>query len=240
MSTERGCGFRTKGGIYLCTGLSPDGSPIENFLIDPPIIISPAMFGLAPIGMALVERGGATHIMDWVGSQHYPNVADFIEETKRFGTSRRASPSLDFSRLTKESRHLFVHSRAGLLNAASYVDALFDEFLGSDMAPTKERAFSCPKDKHPVHTAEACIGLCWHDVEGGQPIEGKARWITRVMPSFSYQAHSRPATVEPNHAPAIFMSLPITSIQIVAGGADNGAAMEKAAKSQLPVLEVEA
>jgi len=29
----RGCGSRVKGGIYLCTGLSEHGSPLEAFLL---------------------------------------------------------------------------------------------------------------------------------------------------------------------------------------------------------------
>ena len=33
---ERGCGEREPGGVYAECGLSPSGSPLERFLIDPP------------------------------------------------------------------------------------------------------------------------------------------------------------------------------------------------------------
>ena len=34
---ERGCGEREPGGVYAECGLSPYGSPLEHFLIDPPM-----------------------------------------------------------------------------------------------------------------------------------------------------------------------------------------------------------
>ncbi len=33
---ERGCGEREQGGVYAECGLSPYGTPLEYFLIDPP------------------------------------------------------------------------------------------------------------------------------------------------------------------------------------------------------------
>lgn len=232
---ERGCGWRVKGGIYLCTSTGPDGSPIENFLIDPPNIISPSMFGLSPIGMKLVRHGDVYHILDWVGSQHYPNVADFVEEARRFGTSRRAPSTLDFSKLTKESRHLYVHSRAGILNYGEFRAAILQTIGGE-----RSKTIPCPKCRaeHSIDVLkEQCLGLCWHDVEKGTA-QHEARRVVRTVPAFSYGAWSRPAGFEPAYAPAIFMSLPLTSIQVVKGGND-GAAKELAGKAQIPLLEVE-
>jgi hypothetical protein len=99
MQPVRGCGTRVKGGIYAECKLSPFGMPIEHFLIDPPNPI-PDDLGLTPVGVKLFERDGVFHILDWVGSAHYKNVADFIEETRNFGASRRLSKSTDFSKLT--------------------------------------------------------------------------------------------------------------------------------------------
>jgi len=68
--TNRGCGQRIRGGCYACTGLSPFGKPIEEFLIDPPISIdtepfrSPQMF----------QKDGRNHVFIWIGEQYYPTM----------------------------------------------------------------------------------------------------------------------------------------------------------------------
>jgi len=94
----RGCGTRCRGGLYAECGMGPNGSPVENFLMDPPVLLDFARIGVIPRGTHLVERNGATHLFDWIGAESYPNVADFIEEVRRFGLSRRLSPKLDFSK----------------------------------------------------------------------------------------------------------------------------------------------
>ena len=71
---RRGCGYRQPGGAYFAVPLGPDGRPIEEFLIDPPVVIDdPTRLGLAPVGVTLIEREGATHVIDIVGREHYPN-----------------------------------------------------------------------------------------------------------------------------------------------------------------------
>ena len=77
IAVRRGCGTRKKGGIYFETGLGSYGKPLEHFIIDPPILVND--WSLSPLGVQLVERDGVTHIVDWVGSEHYPNVADYLE-----------------------------------------------------------------------------------------------------------------------------------------------------------------
>ncbi len=121
----RGCAPRKSGGVYFECGFSPSGQPVEHFLCDPPVLVDD--WHLSPVGVQLIERNGVTHIVDWVGSMHYPNVADFIEEVRRFGLSRRLSSKLDFSRITPQTRILLVHQRA-------YVDN-FEEY----------QTWSCPK-----------------------------------------------------------------------------------------------
>ena len=81
-----------------------------QFLLDFPEDGKTAL-GLSPIGVQLVERDGVWHILDWIGSEHYPNVADFLEEVRRFGLSRRLAKTVDFSKLTERSKILvgFVH-----------------------------------------------------------------------------------------------------------------------------------
>ena len=108
MAAERGCGKRKKGGIYAETGLSPDGKPIEHFLIDPPNVFNKAELGVADVGTAMVKArircpfrcdSGCGycnfegtklvwHLFNIVGQSHYPNVADWIEEVRNLGMSQ--------------------------------------------------------------------------------------------------------------------------------------------------------
>src|SRR5258708_36853707 len=55
---------------------------------------------------------GITHLLIWIGSEHYQWCSDYIEETRRFGASRRINPNLELSRLTRESRMILAHPRA--------------------------------------------------------------------------------------------------------------------------------
>src|SRR5260370_24193058 len=109
---ERGCGEREQGGVYAETGLSPYGTPLEFFLIDPPRPL--------PEGLDLINKPqlwedpatGITHLLIWIGSEYYQWCSDYIEETRRFGASRRINPNLELSRLTRESRMILAHPRA--------------------------------------------------------------------------------------------------------------------------------
>ena len=202
IAITRGCGTRKKGGIYFETGLQPGGSPLEDFIIDPPIRVND--WNLSAVGVQLIERNGVTHIIDWVGSKFYPNVADFLEEVRGFGLSRRLSSSLAFNRLTPQSRILLVHSRAWVSN--------FRDF----------QTWHCPKSiagHHPSiigHEPEdhkrMCAGIWWEDIEQGID-QGDSRTVRREMPSFSYEARRRSDGVKPDYAPAIFASFPCSRIK---------------------------
>ena len=109
---ERGCGEREQGGVYAETGLSRYGSPLEYFMIDPP---RPLPEGLDIINKPQLWEDpatGITHLLIWIGGEHYEYTPDYVEETKRFGASRRINPNLELSRLTRESRMILAHPRA--------------------------------------------------------------------------------------------------------------------------------
>lgn len=226
----RGCGTRVLGGIYAEARTSPNGSPIEYFLIDPPQIIDAEVMGLSPIGVSLVEMGGVTHIFDWVGSESYPNVADFVEEVKRMGLSRRLSRSLDFSRLGPGSRIICLHSRAHIVNHRDYYEAA---------------SWNCPKgldahhNRHHAKLAATCAGLWWEDVTRGPEDEANinGRTIRRHMPSFDYEARTRPIPNQPEYKLAAFLSLPLTNLAVIRDPLDNTheQAYEKASAASLPV-----
>lgn len=119
---RRGCGYRVSGGVYLETGLTKfGGQPVEHFLADPPHPYEPD----AKIGVQLVEKDGVYHILDWVGEQHYPWPADFVEEVRRYGLSRRvAVGSVDWAKLSPASRILCIHRRGYITNTDELEDAL--------------------------------------------------------------------------------------------------------------------
>ena len=146
---RRGCGYRQPGGAYFAVPLGPGGRPIEEFLIDPPIVIDPARLGLASVGVTLIERDGITHVVDLVGREHYPTACSFVDEARRMGVSRRAPRTTDFGRITPTSRLLLAHAHADIANAA--------EFSCEDRCPCHV----------PEHLAAGFAGMCarlwWHE-----------------------------------------------------------------------------
>lgn len=219
IALPRGCGTRVRGGGYFECGLDPHGRPIEEFLIDCPALVPPGL-GITPRGVSMIAIGGVSHVADWVGSEHYQNTADFIEEVARLGLSRRLPSTLDFARLTPASRILLIHARARVENASLY------------------GPFPCPKTLHEPGS-DACIGAWWEDIEGGTPRPGSAhpRAVTRTMPSFRYRARCRPGGVTPRYVPGFFASFPASRLAVVKGG--DGRALVAALKARIPVAEVD-
>jgi hypothetical protein len=118
---RRGCGYRQPGAAYLAVPLGPGGRPVEEFLIDPPVVIDDAArLGLTSVGTAMIERDGVTHVLDIVGREHYPTVLAFIDEARRMGISRRISRTSDFSKITPASRLLLLHPHADIANAREF------------------------------------------------------------------------------------------------------------------------
>jgi hypothetical protein len=121
----RGCGEREPGGVYAECGLSPFGSPLEHFLIDPPLplpegvdLVNKPQLWLRtdPIaGSPVLDPETKRPVYDlliWVGAEHYPEAVDYIEEARKLGASRRLNPQMDLSKLTRRSRMLLAHPRA--------------------------------------------------------------------------------------------------------------------------------
>lgn len=234
-AAERGCGKRKKGGIYAEVPFKDDdGLPFEHFLVCPPIPIQdPKAYGVTPLGVKLIERHGVYHVFDWIGSKHYPNVWDFIEEGKVHGISRRLPKNLDFSKITKESRIIFIHSRAHMDKVGAFAVAAHGRNQSVDVYN------SCPKGTtHPP--AEMCLDMCLHDiVDGVDDLSSKAAIdsdrVTRTIGSVQYQGwKSLMPDADKEYVPAVFLSLPLMRIAVIAGnGADK--AMESALKSAVPV-----
>ena len=261
VSTEpRGCGKRKAGGVYAECGLSAVGMPVEFFLVDPPQVVDEHALGLSSIGVKLInipldpnssnpDKGSVYHVFDIVGQEHYPNVADYIEEVAHLGASRRLPRTLDFAKMTEDSKLVLLHRRAHVDNAGDYFAA---------MGPWRPAGWDCAKHLPDHLRAEAptamCAGLWWCDVEGGQPAVGpdeaehrtrslSARSaqtpltpVTRSMPSFEYRAWARPQNVTPHYQLAIFMILPIHRLAVVqAQDGSHEQAVAAAQQAQLPV-----
>lgn len=212
---ERGCGSRVAGGVYIETAHGPGGQPVEFFLLDPPLPIPKGM-NLSAIGVHLVEVNGVYHILDVIGREHYPNVADYIEEVRHFGLSRRLPSNLDYSKLTPSSRIICAHERAIVTNMGDWFD-----YAGNEDP-------RCPKLKegHP-RSVECCAWVWWNDIEWHEPpsIFGTApdtksdpiMPVMRVMPSFNYRGHTRPKGVTPKYQQGFFGRFPIGRIVVVRG-----------------------
>lgn len=108
----RGCGKRQTDGLYICSGLSEFGKPLENFLIIPPLNCRKIGLKWSRNFQVTKDKGGVWHLIDWVGENNYPCVWDFIEEVRRKGVSRRINKSFDLRKLTRQSRIYFAHPKA--------------------------------------------------------------------------------------------------------------------------------
>ncbi len=225
----RGCGRRQKSGCYLEISMSPEGQEIEQFLLDPPIPIDKDALGLTAIGVKLIKRESEDvwDVWDIVGESFYPNVQDFIEEARRFGISRRLSSKMDFSLLTEKSKLMTLHSRAWIANPQDY----FQDIVKSQLP------FECPKsiDTHTANDtpSPSCVGLWWHDIDGGQPWadiefnnlavtmiqplvkDRDPRLVRRTMPAFSYEGRRRPDGVTPSYKLALFAAFPVGRLVVI-------------------------
>lgn len=223
LTSARGCGGApSAGGIYLAVKSGFHGIPIWNFLIDNTFVL-PDKFGLSNIGMELrlrtdeygkpvIGRSGKPvyDLWDHIGSDGYPNVADWIMEVGILGFHQKISPNLQFEKLTEESEYIAVHDRAHIIQMLDYYETRQPVIgvLGIDATPL------CPYniDAHCDGTLVmgTCPGLFWEDLRGGEHVDDKhsTRRVKRTMPSFEYEGYSPPVSgVE--YCPAAFFKLPI-------------------------------
>jgi hypothetical protein len=231
MSVVRGCGVRQAGGIYLRVATSPNGRPIEDFLVDPPVIIHPSEIGLTPVGVRGIEdASGVYHVFDWVGVEHYPKVLDAIEEGRRYGFSRRAEGSgIDYSRLTSRSSLVLVHSKAAFVNAADFGLNLRREGrtwrcpnrLTFAAAAGEPRMIETIARHDPANNVqvETCLGMHHHDYAASEVVQdaGVAAWrmFPPKNPQWRYDVWTRPEGFTPRYAVAIFAQLPLGGVEVV-------------------------
>lgn len=242
---QRGCGFRMAGGVYLTMPTGPVGHPIECFLHDPCQQIEASLLGLSPIGVSLFEdASGTTHVIDWIGSDNYPNVADFIEETRHYGVSRRVAKTLDFAKLGPGSRLFAAHSRAWISNAGEWYKSSGPEDVDWHPCPAHTAYSHCGRGLPVPHPLQAhvqggtCGRLWWHDVTGGKLSADGTGEYWRLIGSTTYQAEPRPEGITPVYDLAIFGAFPIAQVEVVADreGGTHESAMIAASQARLPLV----
>lgn len=227
---ERGCGEREQGGVYAETGLSRYGPPLEYFLIDPPQPL--------PVGLDLINKPqlwedpetGITHLLIWVGSEHYEWCSDYIEETRRFGASRRINPNLDISRLTLESRMILAHPRA--------INTLWEEQIPPQECQKHIPLHDIPSlhllGTHPSQQQGPCLFKVWEVIPQDAvtevlELEGERPFCLRKVGSTIYQ-YLPTGESAAGLQPGLFAALPITGFALVQY--DDGTVNESA-KSKL-------
>src|SRR5437016_8593772 len=100
--------------------MSSRGRPLDEFLIDPPLPVPPGLHlvnkpqtwqRLLPSGEPALDEEELPifDLLICVGQEHYPYAPDYLEETRRFGASRRLNPNLDLSLLSRSSRMILAH-----------------------------------------------------------------------------------------------------------------------------------
>ena len=214
---ERGCGEREQGGVYAETGLSRYGTPLEYFLIDPPQPL--------PVGLDLINKPQlwadpateVTHLLIWIGGEHYEYTPDYVEETRRFGASRRINPNLELSRLTRESRMILAHPRA--------INTLWEE----QTSPQE-----CQKHI-PLHDMPSLQLLEAH------PAQQQDRpFCLRKVGSTIYQFRPTGESAE-GLQPGLFAALPITGFALVQyeDGTVNESAKDKLQQAGLNFYETD-
>lgn len=234
----RGCGTRTLGGVYATTQMGSSGQPLDWFLLDPPIVLDWSAIGVSPIGVSLLpDTAGVYHIWDWVGEAHYPLPADFVEEVRVMGMSRRLPRNLDFSKLTVDSRVICIHAKASWVNCASTYEAM--GWKPSDWRCRKNLPHHAEDANWPHGPAngltEMCASLLWCDVptewlepddyakdaSGGFQTFNGLNAVTRKLTGHkagqtvqSYRCGERPDVI-PDYQAAAFLSLPITRLEVI-------------------------
>ena len=272
----RQCGSRIAGGIYLSSELSPFGYPLEYFLRDEPVVVDLDELGLTARGVQVRDirtncaacnphnleesavscpycgegRGWLSmpHVFDVVGKQYYPNVWDFVEETRALGASRRAElPPEEYARLRPGSRLILIHERAWVDNSAAYFERIGSAGIND--------AFSCPKRIAPhdeltrppkIDSASPRCARVWRydlDEDGTELVEHQGlaedSGLTLVDRPLAcgtqYRSFLRPAGIEPDYRHAIFMALPIHRIELVDPAREADDKLRKLTGAQLPV-----
>jgi hypothetical protein len=186
---RRGCGYRQPGGAYFAIPLGPGGHPVEEFLIDPPILIDAERLGAASVGVTLIKRDGITHVLDIVGREHYPTVAEFVDEARRMGVSRRAPRSIPaVQRVVNRVKHRAMCSGSSVNTVTTLLYSL--PLLQSCSVPSMNRISSGAGAPEPAGVPNAIPSAHSRSLSVGRSCDAPA---AAVSASASRRTRTRPA-----------------------------------------------
>jgi hypothetical protein len=230
--TERGCGIRKAGGLYAECGVGPGGKQLDEYIIDRPIPVPASLDLVNKATLYLDEEGrfgprGVKHIMIYVGQEHYRHVFDYIEETRRFGASRRLPSNFPTEQLTPfASKMLLCHREAYVANWAELT------------YPIKCR-------KHVEGHEDGFAGPCLYkaldlipESDGNQLVDWPADFGRTIGRTTYLFTPVRDETPEWGPA-AFFLALPISGFALIADAAGrvNAAAKKKLDDHDQPYYE---
>ncbi len=215
----RACGRRIQGGIYAVVpfsrGQDPNAHPIEEFLLDPPILTDSEELGLSPIGVHVVDRpDGSVWLYDIVGSIYYRNVADYIEEARALGVSRRLPANLPWDRIDQRTRYILLHARAHIHEIEPYLESELPEMRAAYPCPGLVARKHCGRNRTLHGPGQRCARFWWQDIDFPELDGGRA--VARQLPEVRYGAWSRPGRIElSEHSLAAFAVFPTIRIEVV-------------------------
>jgi len=247
----RGCGERSKGGFYACSGFSPYGRPIEHFLFCPPHYYS-GKFSRAP-KLADVGDGSNNGIITWIGAEYYPYPSDFIEEAKLLGVSRRIPATWPVDKLTLPAWLVCMHSKARLMNALS---------MGMTTPAYCPIGVHSDRAAPPSVTLEKCLGRSWElapQTSWRSPITGKKEceidgYASRRIGSTKYQVFPPEyalrsqafeivkgieSIVAPAYERGMFAMFPLSHFEWIRSGKKEEDDKILSKKTSIPIVEVE-
>ncbi|MBA2666067.1 MAG: hypothetical protein H0U69_03410 [Trueperaceae bacterium] len=249
VGVTRGCGdSRTAGGVYLEVERIAQGQPIEAYLVDPLVSVTPEELGLAQLGITLFDDpDGVTHVLDWVGSKHYPYPADFLEEGRRKGFSRRISSAVEVERLGPGSLIYFVHARG----YPAHYALLSDYFATTPSALVRKCAHvRRGSEAHfSVPPSVACSRTLWVDPPGKAGDNelrslGLSSVDLRRFDDFAYEVHAPGVdlTGQRSYQSAIIARFPLSNLTVIASvdGSHGGTLDDLRRRSRLQVFEASA
>lgn len=215
VQTERLCGgSREEGCAYSVLATSPFGTPLEDFMICPPIPIDLQAMGFSSQGMNLFQDSeGTYHILDVVGVDHYPTVPDFIEEGVTGGFSRlfpkpqlaAAIPLLD----PIKSRHYLAHAMAVIENPAELYLSMLDDTRWSGECP-KEFVDHIPEVyERKEGQVSSCLANLWQCIKPRKDEElfENERYFWRSKVYGNFKAAVAPDKYNPDYTYGIFMMI---------------------------------
>lgn len=200
---KRGCGYKQDGGLYACVGLSEHGTPIEEFVVDPPRLWQGGAFRAPEIS---TRSNGINDMVMYVGESHYATIPDYIEEVIRMGVSKRIPEDFPVEALTPgRSRIILVHAKAR-------PNFLFECLGTSPHCKQPDTPHPCTFNLWPLAGLDA--------IERGSGKQEDSGKITVTIPSCSYTV--TPPAVLPEvkvsdsslYDAGVFLALPLSHFEV--------------------------